>query len=80
VTIDKAGSYVVSIRPAAPGSRELMYFKSLSLEQVNEPAGGPGGSNILLPNELLTGEAGQLSSCACARLRTAGLQPPPVMR
>jgi len=38
VTIDKAGNYVVSIRPAAPGDGELMYFKSLALEQVNEPA------------------------------------------
>jgi hypothetical protein len=38
VTIDKPGSYTISIRPAVAGDRELMYFQSLTLEQVNEPA------------------------------------------
>jgi len=43
VTIEKAGPMTVSIRPAAASDRELMYFKSLSLEQVHEPP-GPGAS------------------------------------
>jgi alpha-L-fucosidase len=40
VTIDTPGNYSVSIRPAVAGDRELMYFQSLTLEQVNEPAAG----------------------------------------
>jgi len=38
VTIAKAGTYVVTVRPADAAGRELMYFKSLTLEQAIEPS------------------------------------------
>ena len=42
MTIAKAGTYVVAIHPAQAGDKELMYFKSLTLQPVNEaPAKGP---------------------------------------
>ncbi len=36
VTIAKAGNYTVTVRPADAAGRELMYFKSLTLEQAIE--------------------------------------------
>jgi hypothetical protein len=38
VTIARAGTYVVTVRPAGAAGRELMYFKSLTLEQAIEPS------------------------------------------
>jgi alpha-L-fucosidase len=42
VTFEKAGAVTVTVRPAAASDRELMYFKSLTLEPMSHnPAIGP---------------------------------------